>query len=177
MTAALAYLIIPLAAEVTPPTPAPLSVSPYRVIPVVAEPPVVHLDAALPPTSSFPSGHTAAAICLYGAVAALVLRHRSPETGEGPTRVPVGLRAPISALRPRAWWRWVVFAAAVVVVVAVAFARLYRGAHHPTDVLASALFAVPWLLLVLRLVGEEPDGRGPWAATRAERAESVGGHR
>jgi membrane-associated phospholipid phosphatase len=33
-------------------------------------PPVSHLDEA-PPTSSFPSGHTAAAICLYGALAVL----------------------------------------------------------------------------------------------------------
>jgi membrane-associated phospholipid phosphatase len=29
-------------------------------------PPVPHVDAALPPTSSFPSGHTGAAICLFG---------------------------------------------------------------------------------------------------------------
>jgi membrane-associated phospholipid phosphatase len=33
-------------------------------------PPVKHLDAA-PPTSSFPSGHTAAAVALYGALAVL----------------------------------------------------------------------------------------------------------
>src|SRR5215212_11023690 len=33
-------------------------------------PPVSHLDQA-PPTSSFPSGHTAAAICLWGALAVL----------------------------------------------------------------------------------------------------------
>ena len=94
-------------------------------------PPVPHLDAVLPPTSSFPSGHTAAAICLYGAIAALVLRGT------------------------RAWWRWVVLAVAVAVIVGVAFARLYRGAHHPTDVLASVAFAVPWLLVTLRLVGDD----------------------
>lgn len=29
-------------------------------------PPVAHVDAALPPTSSFPSGHTGAAVCLFG---------------------------------------------------------------------------------------------------------------
>src|SRR4051812_37961692 len=32
-------------------------------------PPVAHLDAHLPPTSSFPSGHTAASVCLYGGIA------------------------------------------------------------------------------------------------------------
>ena len=52
----------------------------------------------------------------------------------------------------RAWWRWLVLALAVLVVVAVALARLYRGAHFPTDVLGSVLLAVPWLLVVLRVL-------------------------
>jgi membrane-associated phospholipid phosphatase len=94
-------------------------------------PPVAPLDAELPPTSSFPSGHTSAAICLYGAIAALVF------------------------LATRAWWRWLVLALAVTAVVAVALARLYRGAHFPTDVLGSVLFAVPWLLVMLRLLPAE----------------------
>ena len=114
-------------------------------------PPVPHLDATLPPTSSFPSGHTAAAICLYGAIAALVLRGT------------------------RAWWRWLVLCAAVLLVVAVALARLYRAAHHPTDVLASVAFAIPWLLVTLRLVGDDPGERSEPSRTR--RADSVGGAR
>jgi undecaprenyl-diphosphatase len=114
-------------------------------------PPVAHLDATLPPTSSFPSGHTAAAVCLYGAIAALVLRGT------------------------QAWWRWLVLAAAVVLVGAVAFARLYRGAHHPTDVLASMAFAVPWLLVTLRLVGDDPDRQTQRPAVR--RPDPVGGAR
>jgi undecaprenyl-diphosphatase len=106
-------------------------------------PPVPHLDAELPPTSSFPSGHVAAAVCLYIGVAALVLR------------------------ATRAWWRWAVLGAAVLVVVAVALARLYRGAHHPTDVLASLAFAVPWLLVTLRLLdGNDRDRAGPHPPAR-----------
>ena len=53
-----------------------------------------------------------------------------------------------------------VLAVAVAVIVGVAFARLYRGAHHPTDVLASVAFAVPWLLVTLRLVGDDPGVTG-----------------
>src|SRR3954447_14489653 len=64
-------------------------------------PPVPHLDAHLPPTSSFPSGHTAAAICLYGAVAALVVAGA------------------------RGGWRRGAPAAAVLLVLIVAAARLY----------------------------------------------------
>jgi undecaprenyl-diphosphatase len=91
-------------------------------------PPVAHLDAELPPTSSFPSGHTAAAICLYGALAAVA----------------------IIATRGRR--RRSVLGLAVALVLLVALARLYRGAHYPTDVLGSLLFALPWLLVVVRLL-------------------------
>ena len=41
----------------------------------------------------------------------------------------------------------------------VALARLYRGAHFPTDVLGSVLFAVPWLLVTLKLLRPQADSR------------------
>ena len=75
-----------------------------------------------------------------------------------------------------------VLALAVALVVGVAFARLYRGAHHPTDVLASVAFAVPWLLVTLRLVADEPVVRARACGARcthgaARRPDPVGGTR
>jgi undecaprenyl-diphosphatase len=100
-------------------------------------PPVPHLDAALPPTSSFPSGHTGAAICLYGGVALIIF------------------------VSTRSWWRWFAVAVAIALVVTIALARLYRGAHFLTDVLGSVLLALPWLLMVARAVRPRRTGGGP----------------
>lgn len=98
-------------------------------------PAVPHLDAYLPPTSSFPSGHTSAAVCLYGLLAVLLL---------------TGTKAP-----RRRWMRVLAVAVAVVGVLAVVGARLYRGAHYPTDVVASLLFASAWLWITLQLLPPE----------------------
>lgn len=91
-------------------------------------PPVPHLDAA-PPTSSFPSGHTAAAVSLYGGSALLVWRS---------VRVAV-LRA-------------LAIVVGVAVPVAVGLSRVYRGMHYPTDVLAGAVLGCSWLALVAATV-------------------------
>ncbi len=83
-------------------------------------PEVSHLDSHLP-TSSYPSGHVAATICLYTAIALLVLP------------------------RTRQWWRWVFVALAVIMPILVAASRMYRGMHHPTDVLGSLVLAAAWI--------------------------------
>jgi undecaprenyl-diphosphatase len=83
-------------------------------------PDVPRLDPHLP-TASYPSGHVAATICLYTAVVLLVL----PRTG--------------------AWWRWLTLVPAVAMPVLVAAARMYRGMHHPTDLLGSVVLAALWL--------------------------------
>ncbi|MBU8857522.1 MULTISPECIES: phosphatase PAP2 family protein [unclassified Micromonospora] len=78
-------------------------------------PAVAHMDAS-PPTSSFPSGHTSAATALYvGLAVLLALRARS-------TPAKVG------------WWTLL-----VLVPIGVALTRMYRGMHHPSDVVASFL--------------------------------------
>lgn len=86
-----------------------------------SRPNVVRLDHA-PPTSSFPSGHTAAAVALYGAIAALVV-----------------------VFGARIAWRRVAVTAAILMPILVAASRLYRGMHYPTDVLAGALLGFCWL--------------------------------
>jgi len=88
-------------------------------------PDVPRLDAA-PPTSSFPSGHTGAAVAFYGCIAIIVLRQ----------------------LRPR-WLAIVVSALVFLVPVVVGMSRIYRGMHHPVDVIVGAVCGGVWLALVL----------------------------
>jgi membrane-associated phospholipid phosphatase len=112
-------------------------------------PPVRHLDE-VPPTSSFPSGHTAATIALWGALAVLANeRARS------------------------ALVRNLFLVLAFVVPLLVASSRLYRGMHFLTDVLGGVLLGVLWLAATvsgirlgvahwaLRHGGAGGDGR-PW---------------
>ena len=88
---------------------------------------VHHLDHHLP-TSAYPSGHVAATTCLYVAIAILVMGHT------------------------KGWWRWLFVALAVVMPVAIALSRMYRGEHHPTDVLGSLIFAALWLTATTLLI-------------------------
>ncbi len=90
-------------------------------------PPVPRLQAA-PTTSSYPSGHTAAAIALYGCLGVLLLLYVSRP----------GLR----------WLAAVLFCFPVYV----AISRLYEGEHYPSDVVAGALLGGLWLTWVLRIL-------------------------
>ena len=96
-------------------------------------PAVTHLDTNLP-TSAFPSGHMAATTCLYVGIAILVIGHA------------------------RGWWRYLFIIPAVVMPVLIALARMYRGEHHPTDILASVLFAALWLTATTMLIKPNKDG-------------------
>lgn len=91
-------------------------------------PAVPRLDGA-PPTSSFPSGHTAASVALYGGLA--VIAWTAARAG---------------------WLRLLATALAVLAPAAVGLSRLYRGMHYPTDVLAGALLAICWLAVTGALV-------------------------
>ncbi|WP_107357991.1 diacylglycerol kinase family protein [Streptomyces agglomeratus] len=123
-------------------------------------PDVPHLDPA-PPTSSFPSGHVGASVALYGGLATLAV-----------TR----LRGP---------WRYAAAAVLLVVPPTVAFSRLYRGMHHPSDVVgglvngACTLLVIGYALLApRRRPAPVPAGResGPLPLARAA-GSAVGGVR
>jgi undecaprenyl-diphosphatase len=106
-----------------------------------ARPAVDRLDAA-PPTSSFPSGHTAAAVVLYGGLAVLCS----------------------TSIRRRVV-RVIAAAALVAVPLLVALARLYRGMHHPSDVIGGLLLGAACLTIAVV------------AVRRATEAFAVGAHR
>ena len=81
-----------------------------------------------PPTSSFPSGHTSAAVALYTGLALLL-----------------AVTARHTWLKAAAW-------ALLLVPIAVALSRLYRGMHHPSDVIASFLNGIACVVLMARAI-------------------------
>jgi undecaprenyl-diphosphatase len=106
-------------------------------------PTVPHLDPA-PPTSSFPSGHTGAAVALYiGLAVTLLIVTRDSTHRAG----------------------FVVAAALLCVVpLIVATSRVYRGMHFATDVVAGALAGGLWMVIVVRtlLRRRADDGLASW---------------
>jgi undecaprenyl-diphosphatase len=50
------------------------------------------------------------------------------------------------------WLRGLAVTLAVLVPVCVAFARMYRGMHYPTDTMAGALLSIAWLTVTTRVV-------------------------
>jgi membrane protein DedA with SNARE-associated domain/membrane-associated phospholipid phosphatase len=73
---------------------------------------------------SFPSGHAASSIVLYGFLAVLLARDKSPRI------------------------RWTITLVAALLVGLVSFSRLYLGAHWLSDVLASLSLGTAWVALL-----------------------------
>jgi undecaprenyl-diphosphatase len=99
-------------------------------------PDVPNLDKHLP-TYAYPSGHVAATLCIWVGLSLLVIGH------------------------VRGWWRWLVLIPAVAMPALVALSRMYRGEHHPTDVLGSLLFAALWIPTLYVLVRPNADAHEP----------------
>jgi undecaprenyl-diphosphatase len=105
-----------------------VEVATYRVASLIVHrhrPEVVRLDH-LPVEQSFPSGHVAAAVAVYGSLALLIWSSR------------VDRRLAVAA--------WVI---AVLLPLVVASSRMYRGMHHPLDVTSGALVGVLSILAAL----------------------------
>ncbi|MBM0225982.1 MULTISPECIES: phosphatase PAP2 family protein [Micromonospora] len=112
-------------------------------------PAVENLDGHLP-TSSFPSGHIAATICLWSAMAIIVFA------------------------RTDRWWRWLFVALAVIMPVGVATSRMYRGMHHPTDFMGAILLGALWIGLLYWVVRPNADvHRGNQPAIRSEQVREL----
>jgi len=88
-------------------------------------PSVPHLGS-LPSTSSFPSGHVAATLVLYGILAYLA-----------------------NELIGRRWASHLIVVWTVVAACGVGWSRVYRGMHHPLDVLAGSLMGIALLAVIL----------------------------
>jgi undecaprenyl-diphosphatase len=88
-------------------------------------PDVTRLDA-LPIDESFPSGHVAASLVVY-----------------------FGLALVVSSVVRCRWVSTLCWTLAAAIVVGVATSRVYRGMHHPLDVLAGALLGVGCLVVAL----------------------------
>ncbi len=98
---------------------------------IVARPrPAVAKLGVEPGTYSYPSGHIAATVVLWGGIALLLTWHHP--------------RCP--------WVAWVAAAAAALIAAVVGFSRIYRGMHHVTDVVAGAVLGVAALAVAVATV-------------------------
>jgi membrane-associated phospholipid phosphatase len=119
-----------------------------------ARPPVSQLDS-VPLTSSYPSGHTGAAVAFYGAIAIVVHWHTCRRIA-----------------------RRLAVLAAVVLVVVVGASRIYRGMHHLSDVVVGVLIGAASLWVVYLVVeSDRPVRSRTGARTRRSAREPADRHR
>jgi undecaprenyl-diphosphatase len=105
---------------------------------IVARPrPAVPQLDGFPPMRSFISGHTSAAVAIYGGIA-VILAMRSRRR-----------------VQAAAWWVLLLS-----IPVAVAISRVYRGMHHPSDVVASFIAGLGCLWILRRAMFTPAERRG-----------------
>jgi membrane-associated phospholipid phosphatase len=101
-----------------------------------ARPSVPELDV-FPPNRSFPSGHVAAAVALYGGIAVILAMHSRRKA------------------QAAAWW-----VILLIIPVMVAVSRVYRGMHYPSDVAASFIVGLGCLWILQRAMLSPIEWRG-----------------
>jgi undecaprenyl-diphosphatase len=92
----------------------------------------------VPPTGSFPSGHAAAAVAFYGAIAIIVFWHTTRRSA-----------------------RTIALVAAMLVPLLVGASRMYRGMHNLSDVVVGLVIGVVSLWLTWLVVRRGPAMREP----------------
>jgi membrane-associated phospholipid phosphatase len=100
----------------------------YRATTLFVDRPRPHVERleGLDPTASYPSGHTAAAIALY-----------------------CGLALLITSKYARGRWNGTIWVVALLIPPLAGLARMYRGMHHPIDVLAGVPIGIAAILVAL----------------------------
>ncbi|MDQ3130530.1 MAG: phosphatase PAP2 family protein [Acidobacteriota bacterium] len=82
-------------------------------------------DTILPASYSFPSGHSLAAFCFYGALAEI-----------------------LSERTDKRWQQIIVWISAVVMILLIGISRIYLGVHHPSDVVAGYAVGLIWVITI-----------------------------
>lgn len=77
---------------------------------------------------SFPSGHSMAALSLYGIVTFLLWRHVSNVSG-----------------------RNILLLSSIILIIIIGISRMYLGVHYPSDVIGAYLFSSFWLLFSIAI--------------------------
>lgn len=82
-------------------------------------------DTILPASYSFPSGHSLASFCFYGALAAI-----------------------LSARADKLWLQIIIWISAALMVLLIGISRIYLGVHYPSDVVAGYAVALIWVVTI-----------------------------
>ncbi len=82
-------------------------------------------DTILPSSYSFPSGHSLASFCFYGALA-VILTDRTDKL----------------------WQQIIVWLGAITMILLIGISRIYLGVHHPSDVVAGYAVAFIWVMTI-----------------------------
>jgi len=82
-------------------------------------------DSILPASYSFPSGHSLASFCFYGALATI-----------------------ITVRIEKLWLKTLVWLAAVILILLIGISRIYLGVHYPSDVLAGFAVGLIWVITI-----------------------------